>query len=89
MKDLDLRKLIGQLSDTQSFMVEILQSMIEIYSGENQNSLQPHTMEHLLYKTQLLAVRLSQENTLGTFQENPIIKFLPQNVWVKYQNIKQ
>ena len=39
MGDPELRKLIGQLSDTQSSMMEILQSMIEPHSGENLNSL--------------------------------------------------
>ena len=35
----ELRELIGQLSDTQSSMMEILQSLIEPHSGRNLNSL--------------------------------------------------
>jgi len=36
----ELRELIGQLSDTQSSMMAILQSLIEPHSGRNLNSLQ-------------------------------------------------
>ena len=46
--DHELRKLIGQLSDTQSFMMEILQSMIETHSGKNRNSLHCKYMAFVL-----------------------------------------
>ena len=36
----ELRKLVEQLSNTQSSMMDFLQSMIEPHSGENLNSLQ-------------------------------------------------
>jgi len=39
MEGPDLRELIGQLSDNQSSMMGILQSLIETNSGENLNSL--------------------------------------------------
>ena len=41
----ELRELIGQLSDTQSSMMEILQSLIEPHSGRNLNSLHFHKSE--------------------------------------------
>ena len=37
----ELRKLVEQLSNTQSSMMDFLQSMIESHSGENLNSLHP------------------------------------------------
>ena len=37
----ELRKLVEQLSNTQSSMMDFLQSMIEPHSGENLNSLHP------------------------------------------------
>ena len=42
MEGIELRELINQLSDTQSSMMGILQSLIEPYSGGNLNSLQTY-----------------------------------------------